>query len=250
MGRIKRVRKTLLPAGSDGAAVATSQISLGRPGLLRFVSVDYQNQPSTTDLIIKRDTTAGGALLTLTDNNTDLDHVAVGTAGMDEGQAASAATDALSGGLPFTSGFFIDVAQGDGQTSGDEAIVVDLYYESCKKKNLTLTTDSSGDATLLWTLGRPFVIRALAVDYSATAGSSMTMTLNRDALAGTAIFTKSSAETDFGPTVVGTAGIDEANNALAATDAAAGGLLCDKGLGITIASGGDTKITTVSVWYE
>ena len=250
MGHIRRTKVTLQPTGSDGSAVATKQISLGRPGILRFVSIDYQNQPATTDIVIKRDTTAGAAILTVTSANTDLDHVAVGTAGMDEGQAASAATDALSGGIPFTSGFYIDVAQGDGQTTGNEAIVVDLYYEFTKKQVLSLTTDASGDATLLWTRGRPGVIRAIAVDYSASADAGTTMTFNRNALDGTQIWAKGAAETDFGPTAVGAPGIDEGNAALAATDAVAGGLLFDSGVGITIASGGNAKTTGVSLWYE
>ena len=36
----------------------------------------------------------------------------------------------MAGGYFFHNGFYIDVAQGDGQTSGDEKIVFDFWYQN------------------------------------------------------------------------------------------------------------------------
>lgn len=120
---------TLRPVGADGSAVATYRLSLGRPGVVRFIDVDYQNQPATTDLVIKRDTSAGDTVFTRSNSATDIDAQPVGQPGIDEGGAATAATDGLSGGWAFSSGLYFDVAQGDGQTSGNEAIVIKLWIE-------------------------------------------------------------------------------------------------------------------------
>lgn len=124
---------TLRPVGADGSAVITYRLSLGRPAIVRFINVDYQNQPATTDLLIKADTSAGVTLFTATNNATDVGAsgvgVPVGRPGVDEGNAATAATDGLSGGWAVSSGLYFDVAQGDGQTSGDEKIVIKLWLE-------------------------------------------------------------------------------------------------------------------------
>ena len=49
--------------------------------------------------------------------------------GIDEAGAATAATDVGSGGMPFGTGLFFDLAQGDGQTSGNERVVIDVWVE-------------------------------------------------------------------------------------------------------------------------
>lgn len=127
---IRKHRVTLSPVGVDGSAVITATLTVGRPGFVRAMAVDYQNQPATTDLVIKADSTSGVVLFTATSTNTDLVAKPVGMPGMDEAGAANAATDFGSGGWPFGTGLFFDVAQGDGQTSGNEAIVVDVWIET------------------------------------------------------------------------------------------------------------------------
>ena len=251
MAAIRRKQFTLRPAGGAGVAVATQQWTLGRPGVLRFIKIDYgSGVPATTDVVIKRDSTSGVAVLTSTDNATDIGPVAVGTAGMDEAQAASAVTDGLAGGIPFSTGLFIDVAQADPYVNSTDEIIVDLYYEPIRKAVLSTTTSAGGAATLTWTLGRPGVARFLAVDYSASAGAGTTMTIKRDTTSGAVVFTKDANETDFGPTAVGTTAADEGFAASAATDAVSGGIVFNKGLAIQIASGGATKTNVVSVWYD
>jgi hypothetical protein len=49
--------------------------------------------------------------------------------GQDETGAATAATDLGSGGWPFGTGLFFDLAQGDGQTSGNEKVVIQVWVE-------------------------------------------------------------------------------------------------------------------------
>lgn len=123
-------RVTVAPVGVDGSAVVTRLVDMNRPGFVRAIAVDYQNQPATTDLVIKRDSSAGTTLLTNTNGNTDIPAKPVGNpAAIDETNAATAATDATDGGWPFLRGLYIDVAQADGQTSGDELIVLDFWMD-------------------------------------------------------------------------------------------------------------------------
>ena len=122
---IRHRRVTLAPAGADGSAVATATLSIGRPCFVRAIKVDYQNQPATTDLFIKDGSTSGTTLFTNTSSNTDIGFQPVGMAGVDE---AGTATDVS--GWPVPSGaLFFDVAQGDGQTSANEKLVIDLLVE-------------------------------------------------------------------------------------------------------------------------
>jgi hypothetical protein len=120
---------TLKPAGVDGSAVATKQWSPGRPGFVRALKVDYQNQPVTTALTIQANNDEGDTLFDNGGDNTNIPLTPVGMPGIDEGAAALAATDASSGGWPFTSGLYIDISAADGQTSGDEAVVITVMYE-------------------------------------------------------------------------------------------------------------------------
>jgi hypothetical protein len=251
MAAIRRKQFVLQPAGAAGSAVATQQYSTGRPGILRFIKIDYgSGVPATSDIVIKRDDSSGATVLTRTSSTTDVGPIAVGTAGMDEAQAASAATDGLSGGIPFTSGLYIDVAQADPYADSTDEITIDFYWEPIRKKTLTLVTDAAGADTDQWTLGRAGVVRFIQVDYDAAADAAMTMVVKRDDSSGTTVFTKSTAETDFGPTAVGTTAGDEAFAATAATDAVSGGIPFNTGLHTTIASGGNTKTTVVYLWYD
>lgn len=122
-------RYTLVPTGADGSAATTATLMAGKAGFVRALAIDYQNQPATTDILIKDSTTAGATLFTRTNSNTDVALTPVAMPGIDEAGAATAATDVGSGGFPFRRGLFVSVAQGDGQTSGDEKIVLELLVE-------------------------------------------------------------------------------------------------------------------------
>jgi hypothetical protein len=124
---LKHKRLILKPAGADGAAVATGSFSVGKHGLVRAIKVDYQNQPVTTDITLTDG--YGNVLFTRTSSATDIALSPCGRPGVDEAGGATAATDGVSGGWPFISGVYAAVAEGDGQTSGDEKIVIDLIVE-------------------------------------------------------------------------------------------------------------------------
>lgn len=126
---IRKRRITLSPAGSAGSAVATGTITLGRPGFVRAIAVDYTSQASTADLVIKADSSSGATIFTKANNATDIAATPVGMPGMDEGGAATAATDIGSGGFPFGSGLYFDVAQADPSTANAKDIVVDVWIE-------------------------------------------------------------------------------------------------------------------------
>lgn len=127
---IRKHRVTLTPVGVDGSAVDTATLTIGRPGFVRAIAVDYQNQPVTTDVVIKADSASGVTLFTRTSSATDIAAAPVGMAGVDETGAATAATDLGAGGWPFGTGLYFSVAEGDGQTSGDEAVVIDVWLET------------------------------------------------------------------------------------------------------------------------
>lgn len=126
---IKHIQRTVRPVGVDGSALATTTVNVNHAGIIRAIGIDYQNQPATTDILIKAESTTGATLFTRSNSNTDLALTPVAMPGIDEGGAATAATDVGSGGWPFKRNIFIDVAQGDGQTSGNEAIVFDFIVE-------------------------------------------------------------------------------------------------------------------------
>ena len=123
------VKRTLYPVGADGSAVVTDTVRLSQAGLLLGVAIDFQNQPATADVTVKADDASGASALVSTNSATDLAATGIGTAGIDETGAATAATDSVAAGFPFKTGLYIDVAQGDGQTSGNEIIVVELWFE-------------------------------------------------------------------------------------------------------------------------
>lgn len=127
---LKKKVITLRPVGVDGSAAVTKTMTLGRSGCIRFIAVDYVSQPVTTDIVIKADSSTGATLLTLTSSNTDIAAKPVGMAGIDEAGAALAATDASAGGFPFGTGLYFSVAQGDGQTTGDELVEISVWIES------------------------------------------------------------------------------------------------------------------------
>lgn len=125
---IRKHRITLTTTGSAGSAVATSTLTLGRPGFVRAIKVDYHaSAPATTDLVIKADSASGATLFTNTSSATDIAAKPVAMPGIDEANAATAATDVGSGGWPFGTGLYFDVAQSDALTG---AVVVDVWLET------------------------------------------------------------------------------------------------------------------------
>jgi hypothetical protein len=250
---IRRTQVTLTTA-SDGTA--GKQLSFGRPGVVRFLKVDYASDfDSGGDIVIKADSSSGATLFSKSDNATDLATAAgapkaVGTAGMDEGNSASAATDGLAGGLPFTSGLYISVAQG-GDT---KSVTVDIIWETVKHKRLTMTSDSAGAgsaaASLQWTYGRPGVLRFLQVDYGASEAATADLAVKQDNSSGGTVFTNANSGTDFGPKAVGTVAMDEGAAATAATDAVDGGIPFYSGLYFALAQGNNAKVTAIDIWFD
>ena len=118
-------------SGADGSGVVTRTIPLGNAGVLAAWSLDYQNTPSTADVIVRADSTNGPILVRnhATGSQTDQAPRLIGMAGVDEAGNASAATDGTECGSAFKSGLYIDVAQTDAFTSSNEKIVYELWID-------------------------------------------------------------------------------------------------------------------------
>ena len=123
------VKLDLYPVGADGSAVVTRSVPLGNAGVLSAIAVDYINQPATTDILIKADGTSGMILHSRASSQTDLGPTLLGSPGADEAINATAATDGTECGLMFRNGLFVDVAQGDGQTSGNEHLLIEMWID-------------------------------------------------------------------------------------------------------------------------
>lgn len=263
-GRIKHRRVELRPTGVDGSAAVTKAVGTG-PAIIRFIAVDYQNQPATTDLTMSEavDGAAGDALLTLTSSNTDVTPKPVSlTAGVDEAAAALAATDGSAGGFPVAEGVFFTVAEADGQTSGDELIIVDIWYEEVQYIKVELrpvgADGSAVDARLITAEGRGAgIVRAMKIDYQnqpATTDITIKADVAGDLTGGTTVFTRTSSATDIARSPVGMAGINESGAALAATDASDGGFPFKSNLYIELAEGdgqtGGDELVFVELWID
>lgn len=251
-------RVELRPVGADGAAVKTAAFETG-PAVIRFIGVDYQNQPATTDLIVKADNASGDTLLTLANTNTDVTPRPISlTAGVDETGAALAATDGSAGGLPVARGLYFDVAQADGQTSGNEVIYVDIWYDAVKFDRVDLVplgADGSATVTQTRRYGNAGVIRAIKVDYQnqpATCDLTITADPLADGSGGQLLFTRTDSGTDIAVSPVGMAGGNETNAALAATDASDGGWPFKGTLKFVVAQGdgGGTDKIVVDLWID
>lgn len=124
---IRKKNLVITTTGADGSGAGNVTLALSRPAIIRFIQVDYHaSAPATTDLTIKRDTSAGATIFTKTDVNTDFGPVAVATAGQDEGGAATAATDVGSGGFAVTSGIYAAIAGCNALTA---AATVSIWIE-------------------------------------------------------------------------------------------------------------------------
>lgn len=208
------------PVGADGSAAAVATVKTP-PGRLVGYAIDYQNQPATTDVLIKTDNFDGATVATHTNNATDITLRPCGTTAVDEGRAATAATDGFNGGYPIRSGIFIDVAQGDGQTSGDEAIVFDFFVEVdtyvCVDLVAQSGADGAGVVTRFVDLNGAGNLCAVAIDFQNTPNTA-DLIIKADSTSGLTLFTSSNSSTDLAASLLGRPGQDEAANASAATD--------------------------------
>lgn len=116
-------------SGADGTGAVTRYVDLGGAGVLAAIAVDYQNMPATTDILIKADQTSGMILHTRSNTLTDLGPTLLGSPGADEAINATAATDGTECGLAFQQGLFIDVAQADIFTGGNERIILEMWID-------------------------------------------------------------------------------------------------------------------------
>jgi hypothetical protein len=116
-------------SGADGSGVVTRLVDLGGPGVLAAIAVDYQNTPATADILIKADSTDGMTLHSRASSQTDIAPRLLGSPGADEAINASAATDGTECGLAFQRGLFVDVAQSDAFTSGNERIILEMWID-------------------------------------------------------------------------------------------------------------------------
>lgn len=116
-------------SGSDGSGIMTKTINLNNAGVLSAVAVDYQNMPATTDILVKGDTTNGPVLWGNASSATDIAPTLVGGPALDEAIAAGAATDGTESGNAFMRGLFVDVAQADAFTTGDEQIIMEFWID-------------------------------------------------------------------------------------------------------------------------
>jgi hypothetical protein len=263
--RVFHRRLELRPIGADGSALVVDRVSTG-PAIIRAIAVDYQNQPATTVFALKAELngTAAETLFSFT-GNTDIAAKPVSmTAGVDEAGAALAATDASAGGLPVRGGLIVDVSLGDGQTSGNELIVFDVWYETCEFVRTVIApqgADGSATASNLVTLpGKDAgFVRAIAIDYVNQPAATCDLTIKTDVAGdltgGTTVYTATNSATDIAPSPVGMAGVNETNTALAATDASDGGWPFKSNLYITVAQGDAaqepvTDYVAVDLWID
>jgi hypothetical protein len=236
------------------------------PAVLRFIGLDYNAAaPATTDLLIKSMErgvafASGDTLLTQTNINTDVSiRPFTMTAGVDEGNAAIAATDGTAGGMPVRDGFIVDVAQSDALTA---ALIVDVWYEEVEYIRTTLrpvgADGSAADSRLVFLDGRRAgIVRAIAVDYQnqpATADLTIKADVAGDLSGGTTVFTAANTATDIPTSPVGMPAANETAAATAATDATDGGWPFKSNLLISVAQGdgqvGGDELINVDLWID
>ncbi len=213
----------------------------------------YGNATSGT-LVTKAESTAGVQIFTKALTSAQDGFIPVGTTAVDEGRAASAATDAFSGGFPIRGGIFSSVASG---TDG-ERITVDYLVRYCTYARLKVIAqsgvDGSGAATYTLRLGSPGVLAAVALDFTSQPATTDVTIRADDATTGTALFTSTDSATDLAPSLLGRPGTDEGGAASAATDGteAANGYKSD--LVITLAQGdaftSQDETIIVELWID
>ena len=235
---------------STGATYTTGitggSVSIPCPG--RLIAITY-GKPNLTDslsgapvaatggaLFVKAETVAGVQIWTDGDISSvpTTPPIPVGTTALDEGFAATAATDAYSGGFPIRQGVAANVTGGtDGET-----IFVDMWFRLCTWVKLELSSqsgaDGSGIVTRAVNLGNAGTLSAIAIDYQ-NMPVTTDILIKADNTNGTTLFTRTSSATDVAPTLLGRPGSDEAINATAVTDGTESASVFKKGLFFDVA---------------
>lgn len=117
-------------SGADGAGVQTKTINWGRPGVLAAAAFDFQNMPTTTDIVVYADeVTTGAPLFTATSTSTDIAPKAIGRPAFDEAINVTAATDGTEAGNAFFGKLVVDMAQADAFTGGNEKVVCEFWID-------------------------------------------------------------------------------------------------------------------------
>jgi len=250
--------------GGGSTGTASDVIDIPCPG--RLVAISYGKQHATDKLagapaaatggalVLKAETTAGVQIWTDADiSSVNTAPLPVGTTAKDEGNAATAATDAFSGGFPVRRGVFGSISGG---TDG-EVIYVDMWFRLCTWIKLELSSqtgaDGSGAVTRFVNLGNAGVLSAIAVDYQ-NMPATTDLLIKNDGTNGMTLFSAANTATDIAPTLLGRPGADEAINASAATDGTESGNAFKTGLFFDVAqadafTSGDEKIV-IECWVD
>lgn len=260
----RSIKLTVGGAGIGGGATGTaSDVLATPPGRLVAVNYGLKNATDTYGapvaatggaLVLKAETTAGVQIFTDGDiSSVPTSPLPVGTTAKDEGNAATAATDAFSGGFPVRSGVFASITGG----TDAEVVIVDLWFRLCTYVKLELTAQSGADGSAVVTRTVPLngagVLAAVAIDYS-NMPATTDLLIKADSTNGPTLFTNANSATDLAPTLLGRPGADEAINATAATDGTECGNAFKRGLFFDVAQAdafttGDEKIV-VECWID
>lgn len=242
---------------STGTANKTVSCPPGRIVACRYgirTAAETLGNATSGALVTKAESTAGVQIFTDAALASASDSwKAVGTTAVDEGGAATAATDAFSGGFPIRGGIFSSISSG----TDTERIFVQYLVRLCTYVRVTLTStsgaDGAGAVTYSLPLGGPGVLAALAIDYQ-NMPATTDIVIKSDDTNGQALFTRTDSNTDLAPSVLGAPGQDEAVNASAATDGTEAGNAFQNGLYITMAqadafTSGDEQII-LELWID
>jgi hypothetical protein len=263
----RRAKLVVGGSGIGGGTTGTAQLTVPIPGPGRLVGITYGTQnltdslsgapvaPTGGALIVKAETTAGVQIFTDADISSvpTTPPVPVGGPAIDEGGAATAATDAFSGGFPVRSGVFVEITGG----TDTEVILVDMWFRLCTYAKLELSSqsgaDGAGAVTRTLNLGNAGTLAALAIDYQ-NMPNTTDILIKADNTNGTTLFTRTSSNTDVLPTLLGRPGADEGVAATAATDGTEGGYFFKRGLFFSVAEAdafttGNEKIV-VECWID
>ncbi len=238
----RRIQLTVGGTGKGGGSTGTASDTIGIPCPGRLVAITYGKQNLTDSLsgapvaatggvlVLKAETTAGAQIWTDGDiSSVPTNPLPVGTTAADEGGAATAATDAFSGGFPVRGGVFASISGG----TDTEVVYVDCWFRLCTYVKLAFSSQSGADGSGVVTrsvpLGNAGTLSAIAIDYQ-NMPATTDLLLKADNTNGVTLFTRTSSNTDLVPTLLGAPGADEAINASAATDGTESGNVFKQGL--------------------
>lgn len=225
--------------GSTGTASDTIDCPPGRIVAMRYgapAAIGVAGAALTGGaLVVKAETTAGVQIWT----DGAIQSVPtvwqpVGTTAIDEGNAATAATDGFSGGFPIRGGIFASISGG----TDTEVMYVDMLVRLTTYVKLDLVSQSGADGTGAVTryvdLNGPGVLSAIAVDYQ-NMPATTDILIKADSTSGMTLFSAANTVTDIAPSLLGRPGLDEAINASAATDGTECGMGFERGLFVDVA---------------